>query len=395
MRTRVGLGWLALLSALSVPARADGDETEPVDASNDDAADAADDDDAHEPPPPPYEPSPLPIVAAVVPGVLVQGAGNFVAGRPTAALRVGLMQVVGGSLATSGAVTLAATGANRVLAGPAAVATITGGGLLAIGLLTDLTSVATPDGGTGSPDVRVPMATTEVGWRAISDPQFDYGNLLVESVDLRIGSFQLKPSGWFALDDRNARLRMLAAYRTFGASPGRPGSDGSFLDLGAAVTHHGYFSDGFRTLTGEVFVNFRLDMARMHDAFEGSFGELGTGIALAATDFDGEQQELGDDLDSLLLGRFAFGLYLGDGTSPNGELSVFYDHRHDGYVGGAVGFGVGFVGHVGLGGTLFLTDELGLRSDIRQGAATVAGLSLLVRSRPAAASATAVSPSRE
>ncbi|MCA9546843.1 MAG: hypothetical protein KC613_20700, partial [Myxococcales bacterium] len=54
--------------------------------------------------------------------------------------------------------------------------------------------------------------------------------------------------------------------------------------------------------------------------------------------------------ESLLLAGFAFGLYLGHARDGFGEVALYYDHRHDGYVGGAKlrGLGSGTPGHFGL-----------------------------------------------
>jgi hypothetical protein len=87
---------------------------------------------------------------------------------------------------------------------------------------------------------------------------------------------------------------------------------------------------------------------------------------------------------SMLLARVAFGLYLGNasGRGPTGgELSAFYDHRHDGLEGGfkTERIGNGPQGHLGLAGLYQLTPRWGLAGDVRFGSAWLFGLSLVIR----------------
>jgi hypothetical protein len=83
----------------------------------------------------------------------------------------------------------------------------------------------------------------------------------------------------------------------------------------------------------------------------------------------------------LLLTRFGFGALLRGAAGPGSEVSVYYDHRHDGYAAGLLmaGLGSGVAGHFGLAGRWYFGRALGVLVDAQAGAALLAGLSLLVR----------------
>lgn len=329
-------------------------------------------------------PDPLPSIGAIVPGVVVHGTGHFLAGRPSTGWKLLAMEGIGLGLAVIGAVTLAVTGANRDLSGPMATLAIAGGGLLHVSHLADFVGVTFREDGPGRPDVIAPSVMTEVGYRFLEDPQFRYHHFLVQGIDLRYSRLRLNPTGWFALDDRNARVRVLGAVRLFGPLPeghGPVAEDGSFVDLEIAGLHHGYRSDGFRVVTAELGISGRLDLERIDPHLRGSFGELGTGFAAQLFDYDYGDLSLGDHIETMLLGRFAYGMYIGRPPAPHGELAFYYEHRHDDYVGGIPGIGIGIIGYFGLDATVMLTDSWGLSSDVALGSAFMGGLSLLYRNR--------------
>lgn len=373
------LGASALVLALGRPALGqDGPATGGVAAtpSGDDATAPSGDDG-------PLVPDPIPSIAAVVPGVVVHGTGHFLAGRPTTGWRLLAMEGIGLGLAAIGGVTLAVTGANRAISAPAAATAIAGASLLHSSHLADFVGVTFRDG-PGEPDVTTPMVMTEIGYRYVEDPQFRYHHFLVQGIDLRASRLRFNPTAWFALDDTNARIRALGAVRLFGPLPKgeRPVAlDGSFLDLEIAGLHHGYRTDGFRVVTGELSIAGRLDLRHIDPYLRGSFTELSTGVGAQFFDYDGAPRSFGNHIESLLLGRFAYGMYLGRPRAPHGELSMYYEHRHDDYAGGTAGFSIGIIGHFGLAGRVMLTDEWGLASDLTVGSAFVGGLSFLYRKR--------------
>lgn len=340
----------------------------------------------------------LAVTASLFPGAIAHGTGHFVAGDPSTGLRLLAMEGIGFSMAAGGLAVLAATGASRRFAGPLAAVTASGVGLFLLSGLADIYGVAMPESARGSP-AGAPYVETQLGARYVYDPTFAYRAFVGPSIDLRLGSFRLNPSAWFALDDVNARLRALAAYRPLGPVPGAstPGGarsrDGSFLDVETAVTHHRYgaFSagalgtlGGYEITTVEASVHGRLDAHRLAESLRGSFFELGVGGAATIHNY-----QLTVEGNTLLLVRFAYGIYFGhpcgpgvaSECSPSGEVKLYYDHRHDDYAAGLKvrGLGSGVPGHFGLMGSLFFTPSWGVGLDAQVGSAYIAGGSLIFR----------------
>ncbi|WP_437724786.1 hypothetical protein [Sorangium sp. So ce861] len=321
----------------------------------------------------------LAAAGAVVPGVIAHGTGHFLLGETRTGWILLGIEGAGAGLAVGGLAGAAVSGASRRVIAPIVLTTVTGAGLFGISLLADLYGVLAPEGGTGSPPRSLPWVETQLGMAYVYDPTFAYRTFLVPGMDLRLSSLRLSGSGWFSLNDDNARLRAEAAVRFLG--PGTPdgprAADGSFLELEGAITHHRYTSDDFSTTTGEVTLQGRLDLAHIGRTLRGSFAEMGWGIALEAYRY-GRRPLEGNEL---LIPHFAFGMYLGHAGYPRGEAKVFYDHRHDGYAGGAKipGLGSGVPGHLGLEGRLYASPRWGLLADVEAGSAYVGRLSLLFR----------------
>lgn len=321
----------------------------------------------------------LSTAVALGPGALVHGAGHMALGRPETAKRLALTQGVGLGVAVGGIAGLALTGASRYFVAPLALTVIAGGGLFLLPWAADVYGTASFPDGTGSAPLRAPIVVSELGHRYVYDPQFRYRNFLVQGVDLRLDAFRLATRGWFALDDQNARVRLLGAYRLSGPTPHAAASDGSFVDLEAALTHHRFDSDGFRTLTGEVSVNLRRDLARWDAGLSGSFVEGGLGLALQRFEYRIPGMRVDPDVNDLLLARYAFGFYLGRGDD-SGEAQIFYDHRHDDYAAGLKlpGLGSGNAGHFGLDARFFW-GSWGIGAEAQVGSAWIFGASFVFR----------------
>ncbi len=324
----------------------------------------------------------LHVAAALGPGALVHGAGHYAAGDPKTGKRLLVAEGVGLGMVVASGTGLALTGASRYFVAPLALTGIAGFAVFGASWLADAHGVATDRGGAGTPLDAVPVIESEVGHRYVYDPQFRYRQFLVEGFDLRLSKLRLSPSGWFALDDDNARLRLEAAWRLTGPTPQRPTpGDASFIDVEAAGTHHRYDSDGFRRATAEVSVLGRYDLRRFDPALAGSFAELGAGFGLSQVSYRIDGMKLDSELEDLLLARFAFGFWLGDPTRRGSEVRLYYDHRHDDYAAGLIvtGLGSGVAGHFGLDARTWLSERWGIRADAQVGAAWLAGLSLLYR----------------
>lgn len=316
-------------------------------------------------------------VAAVVPGVLVRGAGHFMRGQTTTAKRLLIAEGAGLGLIGVGLGGLALTGASRRVVTPLAMTTLVGAGLFFTSFAADVFGSVSGHEPSGSPAF-LPRLETSLGVMALYDPIFPHRAFVLERIDARVGRVRLSPSAAFAPGRPNERLRAEVGYRLLGPLPRRDRvapTHRSFLELSGAVTHHAYTRDGFSLTTFEWMLGGRQDLDLLGPTLRGSFVELGLGTGLVKNRYD----VLGvDETTSLLVGTFAFGVYLGRGR---GEATLFYDHRRDGLIGGArlPGIGAGFLGSGGLRAKYFVTDSVGLAPELLVGGAYASSLSLVVR----------------
>lgn len=319
------------------------------------------------------------VATAVVPGVLVHGAGSYVLGRPCTAKRLLLAEGVGLGFLAVGGGAIVLSGAARDIVGPAAALSVVGIGLFGLSALADLYSVTAPEGGWGNGPTVVPRWESSLGYRYVYDPQFSYRHFLVNALDARFGHLRLSPSLYATPDDANERMRLLTAFRPWGATVNERATDGSFLDAELALTHHRFAREGFDITTVEAFVRGRVDLERYAADLSGSFAEFGLGAATEVYDWEVEPSVR--QSETMLLGRFGFGAYLGKQAPSGGHVLAYYDHRHDDYAGGLLilGVGSGVAGHFGLESVYFLDDQFGLELQLQYGSAWVAGLSVRLR----------------
>jgi hypothetical protein len=314
---------------------------------------------------------------ALVPGLVVHGAGHFVRGEADTGWRLLTAQGVGMAAAVGGTAGLAVTGASPKTAVPFIWMMIQGVGLFGVSWVADVYGSVNGPEGSGAPERRAPWLQLELGHRVIHDLIFDYGHLAVVGAEGRWRQLSLEGRGWFAADDDNQRARLRPAWRLWGPRPDRPAADGSFLDARAGVVWHRYGTERFTMTTGELALRGRLGGPRVGPTLRGLFFEAELGLAAGATKHEG----LDAEPDSLLLGGFGVGWYLGHARDGWGELALTYDHRHDGYLAGAKlpGLGSGTAGHAELSATLGLFGPWGLKVAGGAGSAWMGGLSLLHR----------------
>lgn len=363
---------LALALAVSSPVGA-----QPIDASPEADPPAAEP--AAEPtqdaPPEGFEPGVWPALAAVVPGVLIHGSGHYVAGDGETAAELLIAQGVGLGMIIVGGGVLAASGASRRLIGVTSTVALSGVGLFFVPMLPDIYGAAT--GGRDAPPARLPRLTARLGYAWVHDPQFAYDHFSTVGLDARLGPVTLASSAWIALDDDNARLRQRVDYRLLGDNLG-PLDDGSALDVQTAVTWHRYGTDGFSVLSGELALDGRYDLRNMSPTLDGSFvlGALGWGMEFYTYDVPG--LGFAEDIAEMLLLRFGWGLYF---AGRRGELSVYYDHRKDGFAAGlgTKGLGGGIPGHLGLTADFAIDERWVIDLDVQVGSAYVAGVGVRYR----------------
>jgi len=316
--------------------------------------------------------TPLAPVVAVVPGAAVHGLGHFVAGEPKIGTRLLIAEGIAVAGIGSSLTILAVSGASRRIVAPVATLAVTSVGLLIISGLADIYGVVAPRNGLGTPLRALPFIETSAGVRGVYDPQFSHRWFATQSIGVRTGALSLGGEAWQAPSGPTSQMMASAAVRLT-----RPRErDGTFLDLASALTHRGFYGDGFTTLTGEVRLVGRLDLHRFARTMRGSFAELHVGGALASHRYSYG----GRESDGVLIVRMAYGLYLGHGVR-SGEVSLFYDHRRDTIAGGMLlgGIGAGYVGVAGVQGRYFFDGSWGVASDVQVGSAYLAAVSLVFR----------------
>ncbi len=310
---------------------------------------------------------PLAIAASVVPGAVVHGAGHFVAGQPAIGRRLLFVEGVGLGMAVSSLAVIAATGASRRTVAPLAMMTVTGVGLFALSALADIYGVVAPPGGFGAPLRALPWIETSAGVRGVHDPQFRYGAVVDQAIDVRASRMRVRLEAMQAPGGAFFRNAALVSGRLI-ATP-----DHSFVDLEAGLSERAYRRDGFHVTTAELRLASRLNLEHFAATMRGSFVELLLGAAIASYRYAAG----GVTADDLLLARVGYGVYLGAAS----EVSLYYDHRRDTIAGGGLlsGIGAGYVGYFGLDARWFLDPRWGVAFDARIGGAYIAGASLIFR----------------
>lgn len=321
------------------------------------------------------------VAASVLPGLLVHGTGHWVHGQPCVARRLAIAEAAGVGGILAGGSTIVFTGASRYLMLPAISLTIAGFGLFITSFAADLYGTSGAHRVAGEPERWRPRWETELGILRVDNPLFDFEWLVSQQLAANIGMLRFSGALDTALDASHARYRMGATLRSYGPRTDMPSRDGSYFDLQAAVTEQRYVLSGFVTDSAELLATGRLDLQRIGPTLRGAFAELSTGVALARTRYAINGLSVPVDLESLLLGRIAFGTYLGRGAHRGSEAMLYYDHRHDDYAAGLKmpGLGSGTLGHWGLAGRYYFSRQLGIGTELEIGSAYVTGLSLLFR----------------
>ncbi len=316
------------------------------------------------------EPSALATVAAIVPGLLLHGAGHYVAGEKKTAKKLLLWEGIGIGLMAVSAATIGFSGASRYGNEVTIPLLIAGSGIFLNTAFADIYGSAT--GGRESRyQAPVPM-TVSLGYGYVYDPQFSYANFSIAAARVQRGQVVMAPSIWVAIDADNQRSRLPLAYRF------ADNGVGDFLQAESAMTYHRYGDDNFSHFIGEVSVSGRADLERLGASLAGSFITARIGYALHRTNYD--VPNVPADTIALLLGRNSYGLYLPRG----GEIEGYYEHRRDGYSAGlspSSRNGSGFLGHFGLALRQPIHDHLALAFQTEIGAAWVSTLSVEFRNR--------------
>jgi hypothetical protein len=312
----------------------------------------------------------------------VHGSGHLVASDPATGYALLAAEGIGLGMVLGSGTVLVLTGASRYFVGPAAAGAILGVGLFGVSFAADLYGTLSSDGGAAALVPRVEASfESELGYRYVSDPRFEYDHFAVQRVSWRHGAFRLTPSGWFAANGTHARYRLESAYRFLGPAPGRPGALSDHLELVLGGLHQRYVPERFTRTGAELGVEARYDLGHIGSSLRGAFVDFGTGFGLATLDYDLRGLDVPSDVDALLLATFGFGVVLRGRTAPGSFVKLFYDHRHDELTSGWLmpGLGSGVAGHFGSEARLYFSERVGILLEAQAGSAVLGGISLLLR----------------
>ncbi len=336
--------------------------------------------------PKPRLPSPWPELAAVFPGVILHGSGTFLQNRTQTTERLLLLE--GAAVLTtflSGFV-LFQTGAARDVVGPTALFAAVGAGTFGLSFAANLYATWAPARGFGEARRQLALLESRFGYLYVYDPQFDYRHFATTQLDGRLGPWHLGARTAHAPLQDNQRYELLAGYRLIGPTArARPASDGSYLEPGLGFSEHHFDGDGFVARVLELAIEGRLDSERYLPDVRGAFFQVQAGWARQWFVYDLPGVD-NTDATSLLLAHMGFGIYLGNRQAgaergPGGELELYYDHRHDGLVGGLKvrGLGSGPAGHFGARLAYQLSERFGAYAQTELGSAWTLGLGLSIQ----------------
>lgn len=279
------------------------------------------------------------IATALTAGFVIHGTGSYLVGEKRAAKRLAIIEAIGlgGMLAGGGPVGISG-GLPATM--PLVPVLLVGAGMFFTSWWADV-GVAAGASRTGTARAAAPWSL-ELSTLYLSDPyrQAGLGRLRGE---VALGRVTLGAS---AMSDAENEIRtgeLNATTRLLGAAPTGEVTreildDGSRLLVRAGLRGHQDDGDHIKLATAELEVIGRLDLFHIERALSGSFVQMSTGIGVDRAYYTGAQ-----DNNSVLLGTFGWGLYLGN----RGEFQLFYDHRRESMVGGlAAGRAAGFVGSV-------------------------------------------------
>ena len=308
------------------------------------------------------------IAAAIFPGVVIHGAGSWVAGERRAARRLFAASGVGLGALVVGGGPIAYSGSSPYTIWEGVSLAVAGGGLFLQSWLADLWTAAG-----GARLVTAPVAPPPWSIEVTTTWQQDAYReraLLGGAGHLELGRLGLDAGGYVDAQGASRAGELGARWRLRGApATGQAIGDGSRVVVRGALRVERDDDDRVTLATAEAALAGRLDLARLDPAIAGAFAELAIGAGVTGTGYPRDRH----DRDAILLAGFAWGVYLGD----RGEAAVFYDHRRDGLAGGLdASHAAGFVGSIGAAAELRVTGPWAVRGQLQIGNAWVTTLGL-------------------
>ena len=306
-------------------------------------------------------------------GFLARGIGSWYVNDTPTGKRLAKIAGIGFGLMIAGGVPTGVTGGNPYVLIPFVPMLVVGTGLFMQTWFADIANAAGVNQ-PGQPVARVPWAL-EAGlvWTrdAYRDRVLFRGVARAATGRLELGAtvYVDDTSPTYFGGDLSIGVRILGS-EAHGAAIG----DGSFLMVRGTARLRDDDADRVQVTTGELELAGRLDLWRVSRTLDGSFAELSTGGGLERAVFSTE-----DEKGGLLLGRFAYGVYLG----RRGEAQLFYDHRRDSFAGGIAAYrAAGFVGSVGAMVDARITGRWAAHAEVEIGSAWVTSVGLRYQGGP-------------
>jgi hypothetical protein len=311
----------------------------------------------------------LAVGAAIFPGVIVHGSGHWVARDRAAAKRLAIAELVGIGMIALGGLPIGITGGAPESLPGIAIA-IPGAGLFLTSWFADIYGAAGGARIGGRARTEPARVEIEAGYLAVTDVRAGATHAATLAASAWIDRGHAALAGWAGPGARELGGELGA--RVLGGVPGRPGCDGTALDVVLAGHDRAFDDDGVGATTLTLAARGRYDLARLAPSLAGSFatGEVGAGGERLR--FDAAPAETA----GVLLARFGYGVRLGD----DAELEVFYDQRHDALAGRLlleIGSN-GFAGHVGMRGAAY-RGRWGVTGGVEVGAHWVARLAIAAK----------------
>jgi hypothetical protein len=308
------------------------------------------------------------ISAAIFPGFIVRGAGSYVLGERRTAKRLLVAGSVGVAAMAAGGGAIGASGAASQLIWPGVPVTVLGLGIFMPTWLADIWVAAGGERVRAGPHGTPPWSL-ELSATGLRDP-YRARALGGAAASVELGRLGLGASALLDAQGESRTADLEARWRILGAAAGHgPIDEGSRLYLRAAARYHRDDPDAVTLATAELEAVLRGELRHLDPLLAGMFLEVSTGLGLERVTYARDTH----DVDSILLGRFAWGAYLGQ----RGEAMLFYDHRRDHLAGGLYTWRAsGFVGSFGARAQVAITGPWAVRAELEVGNAWVGTLGL-------------------
>ena len=308
------------------------------------------------------------IAVAIFPGVLVHGAGSWVAGERRAAKRLLATSAIGLAGLAIGGAPIARSGSSPYTIWPGVPLVVGGTGVFLASWLADIWTAA---GGASAPATPVALPPWSIDLATTwQHDAYRERALLGVAGHVELGRLGLDAGGHVDAQNEARTGELGVRWRLVGPAPtGRAVSDGSRVVARAALRRERDDPDRVTLVTAEAALAGRLDLARLDRALAGTFAELAFGAGVSRTTYPRDRH----DHDAVLLAGFGWGAYLGD----RGEATIFYDHRRDGLAGGLAAWRAsGFLGSVGASAELRAVGPWAVRAQLQIGNAWLTTLGL-------------------